>query len=122
MRKINIRQTHLLLFSLTLSLLLFHNAVFAQPASSPAAERMNGFEQRTALKKASILSSIKAENIGPSIFSCRVTDVDVNPADPSEMYVAYASGGLWYSHNNGTRFQPVFDHEASMTIGDIAVN
>ncbi|MEZ4925687.1 MAG: glycosyl hydrolase [Saprospiraceae bacterium] len=122
MRKINIRQTHLLLFSLTLSLLLFHNAVFAQPASSPAAERMNGYEQRTALKKASILSSVKAENIGPSIFSCRVTDVDVNPADPSEMYVAYASGGLWYSHNNGTRFQPVFDHEASMTIGDIAVD
>jgi photosystem II stability/assembly factor-like uncharacterized protein len=36
--------------------------------------------------------------------------------------VAYASGGLWYTDNNGTTFSPVFDREASMTIGDIAVN
>jgi len=83
---------------------------------------MTGFEQRNALKSNSLLTSITAENIGPSIFSCRVTDVDVNPSDPTEMYVAYASGGLWYSKNNGTRFSPVFDHQASMTIGDIAVD
>ena len=49
-------------------------------------------------------------------------DVDVNPARPSEMYVAYASGGLWYTDNNATTLTPVFDKEACMTIGDIAVN
>ncbi|MCB0577585.1 MAG: glycosyl hydrolase, partial [Saprospiraceae bacterium] len=37
-------------------------------------------------------------------------------------YVAYASGGLWYTESNGTRFEPLFDHEASMTIGDIAAD
>ncbi|MCC6279984.1 MAG: glycosyl hydrolase, partial [Saprospiraceae bacterium] len=58
----------------------------------------------------------------PSVFSCRVTDVDLDPDNPSRMYVAYASGGLWYSESNGTQFKPVFDKEASMTIGDIAVN
>ncbi len=94
----------------------------AQPVPTPAELRMKGFELRNELKNSSLLSAVKAENIGPSIFSCRVTDVDVNPADPTEMYVAYASGGLWHSKSNGTRFSPVFDHEASMTIGDIAVN
>lgn len=94
----------------------------AQPLASPADARMKGFEQRKLLKNNSLLSSVSPVNIGPSIFSCRVTDLDVNPADPTEMYVAYASGGLWYSTSNGTKFDPVFDHEASMTIGDIAVD
>ncbi len=111
------------------SLLIIHffllagiSSLSAQSLPTTADMRMQGFEQRNTLKTKSLLSTVKAENIGPSIFSCRVTDVDVNPSDPTEMYVAYASAGLWYSKNNGTRFSPVFDHQASMTIGDIAVD
>lgn len=89
---------------------------------TPADARLQSFEQHKTLKKNTLLGSLKPENIGPSIFSCRVVDVEVNPDDPTEMYVAYASGGLWYSNNNGTTFSPVFDKEASMTIGDIAVD
>ncbi|MBK6930281.1 MAG: glycosyl hydrolase [Saprospirales bacterium] len=89
---------------------------------TPAEQRLTGFERRQAQKQTTLLGALKPESIGPSIFSCRVTDVEVNPADPTEMYVAYASGGLWHSHNNGTTFKPVFDQEASMTIGDIAVD
>ena len=94
----------------------------AQSSPTPAAERLSGFEQRKSLETKSILADLNPESIGPSIFSCRVTDVEVNPADPTELYVAYASGGLWHSKNNGTTFQPVFDQEASMTVGDIAVD
>ncbi|MBC7777772.1 MAG: glycosyl hydrolase, partial [Phycisphaerae bacterium] len=94
----------------------------AQPTATPADARLKGFEQRKLLKNNSLLPSVKSVNIGPSVFSCRVTDVDVNPADPTELYVAYASGGLWHSTSNGTKFDPIFDHEASMTIGDIAVD
>lgn len=94
----------------------------AQPSPTPAETRFQGFQQRNSLKNNSLLTSLSPQNIGPSIFSCRVTDVDVNPADPTEFYVAYASGGLWHTTSNGTRFEPVFDHEASMTIGDIAVD
>ncbi|HAD12254.1 MAG TPA: glycosyl hydrolase [Saprospirales bacterium] len=93
-----------------------------QPIPTSSELRMKGFEQRNLLKKQSLLSSVQPVNIGPSVFSCRVTDVDVNPVDPTEMYVAYASGGLWHSTSNGTSFKPIFDHEASMTIGDIAVD
>ncbi|MFN0174152.1 MAG: glycosyl hydrolase [Saprospiraceae bacterium] len=109
---------------LTLVLLVFSSSfiVNAQPPATPADARLKGFEQRKLLKNNSLLSSVSPINIGPSVFSCRITDLDVNPADPTEIYVAYASGGLWHSTSNGTKFDPIFDHEASMTIGDIAVD
>lgn len=102
--------------------LLFPAFLFAQPGPTASDIRLQGFEQRKSLEKNSLLSTVKPESIGPGIFSCRVTDVDVNPADPAKFYVAYASGGLWYTESNGTNFKPVFDHEAAMTIGDIAVD
>lgn len=90
--------------------------------ATPANQRMQGFGHRKMLQEKSLLSNVMFENIGPSIMSGRVTDLDVNPADPTEFYVAYASGGLWHTVDNGISFTPLFDHEASMTIGDIAVN
>ena len=56
------------------------------------------------------------------MFSGRVADVDVWLEDPTIFYVAYASGGLWKTENNGQSFTPLFDNEAVMTIGDIAVD
>ena len=49
-------------------------------------------------------------------------DLDVNPTDPTIFYAAYASGGLWKTENNGISFNSLFDQEAVMTIGDIAVD
>ncbi len=69
-----------------------------------------------------LVSNVKFHSIGPSIMSGRVVDVDVCPDDPTHFYVAYASGGLWVTYNNGQSFEPLFDHEAVMTIGDIAVD
>ncbi len=105
-----------------LALLIAPLLLFAQPSPTPADLRLSGFEQRQNLAYRSLLSNETPASIGPAVFSCRVTDVEANPADPTQMYVAYASGGLWYSGSNGTHFEPVFDHEASMTIGDIAVD
>jgi len=51
-----------------------------------------------------------------------VVDIEVNPQDPTEFYVAYASGGLWHTQNNGQSFAPIFDSVDVLTIGDIAVN
>jgi len=96
--------------------------LFAQPASTPAEIRLQAAAQRKSLTQNSLLTALEPQNIGPSVFSGRVTDVDADPADPTHFYVAYASGGLWYTESNGTRFRPVFDQEASMTIGDIAVD
>ena len=79
-------------------------------------------ELRNKAQKESILSNVASDNIGPSIFNGRVADIEVNPADPTEFFVAYASGGLWHTRNNGTTFTPLFQQESVMTIGDIAVD
>jgi len=101
-----------------------HLSIIAQhiPQGTPGADRLNAHAQREALKDSSLFSHLAFTNIGPSIFSGRIVDVEVNPSRPTEMYVAYASGGLWYTDNNATTLTPVFDKAACMTIGDIAVN
>jgi len=95
---------------------------FAQTAPTPAVERMKSVEQRRSLTEKSIVNDISFRNIGPVVMSGRVSDIDANPDDPTEFYVAYASGGLWYTNNNGLSFTPIFDSADVITIGDIAVN
>ena len=90
-------------------------------AYTKAKERNAGFEIRKRLDKQSLLNNIPYRNVGPAVMSGRVTDLAVNPKDPSHFYVAYASGGLWETSSNGTSFRPVFDNQPVMTIGDIAV-
>jgi len=90
--------------------------------STPASERIQSFDQRLIDAQESYFSNVKVESIGPTVMSGRIVDMDVNPEDPTQMYIAYASGGLWYSHTNGHSFESLFDHEASMVLGDIAVD
>jgi len=87
-----------------------------------AEERMKATSQRLSLEKKSLVNEVKFHNIGPSIMSGRVVDLDVNPNDPTEFYVAYATGGLWHTTNNGQSFTPIFDSVDVLFIGDIAVN
>lgn len=98
--------------------------LFAQSAQipTPASERIQGISKRKALEENSLVKNLKFRNVGPSIMSGRAVDVEVNPDDATEFYVAYASGGLWHTSNNGQSFTPVFDKEDVMTIGDIAVD
>jgi len=111
------------IFKFTLILFLINvNYLCAQVKPTPAAERLNGLQKRKLLEDNSLLKDIKFRNVGPSIMSGRVVDMDVNPADPTEFYVAYATGGLWYTNNNGQSLVPVFDKENVIGIGDIAVN
>ncbi len=93
-----------------------------QPPFTPAEQRINSFEQRQQLTATSIVKGVEFRSIGPSVSSGRVVDVAVSPDDPSHFYVAYASGGLWKTENNGITFTPLFDEEMVMTIGDIAVD
>ena len=96
--------------------------VQAQIKATSAQERLKTIEQRKQLLTRSTLNEAGFRNIGPSIMSGRVVDIEVNPQEPTEFYVAYASGGLWHTQNNGQSFAPIFDSVDVLTIGDIAVN
>ncbi len=94
----------------------------AQIKPTSAAERKAGLNKRKMLQNNSLLKDIAFRNIGPTQMNGRVVDIEVNPADPTEFYVAYASGGLWHTVNNGLSFEPLFEKEDVFSIGDIAVN
>jgi hypothetical protein len=79
---------------------------WCQVIPTPAEERMKGLQQRKLLEERSVLNSIQFRNIGPAVMSGRVVDLEVNPEDPTEFYVAYATGGLWHTTNNGQSFVP----------------
>ncbi|MDH3795753.1 MAG: glycosyl hydrolase, partial [Flavobacteriaceae bacterium] len=94
----------------------------AQPTASPATDVIQALELKENAAKTSLVKNLKFSNIGPTVMSGRVTDIDANPAKPHEFYVAYASGGLWYTNNNGTSFEPILDNSATQNVGDIAVD
>lgn len=94
----------------------------AQVMPTPAGDRLRKIAQRKYLQEKSIVNDVAFRNIGPSIMGGRVVDIEVNEKNPIEFYVAYASGGLWHTRNNGQSFKPVFDSADILTIGDIAVN
>ncbi len=102
-----------------LTLLCISNLVNAQ---LPAIATQKALQQKTVLMQESILKNVPFTNIGPSIMSGRVVDVDVNPNNTIEFYVAYASGGLWYTNNNGTTYTSISDNAPTQNMGDIAVN
>ncbi len=105
---------------LTFLLLSFSFAQF--PAATPALVRLQAKTIRDSLKAHSLVKNVPFKSIGPAIMSGRVVDIEGDPQNPAHFYAAFASGGLWESKSNGISFKPLFDHEASMTIGDIAVD
>ena len=107
---------------LVLGTFLVFSFAKAQQPSSTSDQIMEGVKEKKELEQISLVKNVPFKNIGPSVMSGRVVDVDVNPNKPSEFYVGYASGGLWYTNNNGTTFTPVMDNAETINIGDIAVD
>lgn len=106
-----------------LVLLIIFTFTFAQqPETTPAAERLDSKLKRDSLKTNSLVKNIHFKSIGPTVMSGRVVDIEGNPKNPNHFFVAYASGGLWESKSNGISFEPLFDNQDVMTIGDIAVD
>ena len=103
-------------------LILACSQLLAQIKPTNANDRLKSIDQRKVLQQNSIANTTSFRNIGPNVMSGRVVDLDVNPVDPTEFYVAYATGGLWHTKNNGQSFIAVFDSTDILTIGDVAVN
>ncbi|MBW8885245.1 MAG: hypothetical protein JF612_10840, partial [Planctomycetia bacterium] len=67
------------------------------------------------------LKSLNWRCLGPANMGGRITDIAVNPNDSSMWWIATASGGLLKTINNGVTFEHQFDHEATVSIGAVAV-
>ncbi|HXF39119.1 MAG TPA: glycosyl hydrolase [Blastocatellia bacterium] len=67
-------------------------------------------------------NGLKLRSIGPAFTSGRVCSIAVDPMDHSRYYVGVASGGVWKTTNSGTTWAPIFDNEASYSIGTITID
>ena len=76
------------------------------------------------MKESSAFKKLRWQFLGPDNISGRVTDVAVPfPKGKNySIYVATASGGVWKTNNEGTTWKPVFDQEASTSIGDVTID
>jgi photosystem II stability/assembly factor-like uncharacterized protein len=82
---------------------------------TPAEEKKGGMTSDT-------FSGLKFRSIGPGVASGRVMSIAVNPKNKFEYYVGVASGGVWKTVNDGTTWTPLFDKEASYSIGWMALD
>ncbi len=78
--------------------------------------------QDPAFLRDDVFSALSWRSIGPVNFGGRIVDVAANPKNPSEFYVAAATGGVFKTSNNGVTFAPVFDKQSTLNIGALAVS
>src|ERR1044071_1625083 len=60
--------------------------------------------------------------IGPAGMSGRIADLAVYEANPSIFYVGSAHGGVWKTTNAGATFEPQFQDQGLISIGDVTVS
>ena len=66
-------------------------------APTSAKARLNVAASHEALQAASWTSGLALRSVGPTVMSGRVVDLSVNPENPAEFVVGYATGGLWHT-------------------------
>ncbi len=68
-----------------------------------------------------LTAPLQWRNIGPANQGGRIVDIEALENDFRKVWVATASGGIWYSDNAGNTWTPIFDSYETASIGDIAV-
>ncbi|MEZ4415445.1 MAG: hypothetical protein R3E10_06795 [Gemmatimonadota bacterium] len=69
-----------------------------------------------------VLATFQPRAVGPAKMGGRTVDFAVYEANPSIFYAASASGGLLKTVNGGISWENVFDDQATVSIGDVAIN
>ncbi|MGA2416210.1 MAG: glycosyl hydrolase [Candidatus Sulfotelmatobacter sp.] len=90
----------------------------APDASKPDSAK----EEKKPGMNADTFSGLKLRPIGPAVASGRVISIAVNPKNKFEFYVGVAAGGVWKTVNDGTTWTPVFEKEASYSVGWVALD
>jgi len=105
---------------LALCIALQGTSATAKPASYQ--EKLNAWEKHLQMQQNSPFKGLRWRNIGPVVQGGRIVDIEVPKDQPYTFYLAYASGGLWKTTDNGINFKPLMDDQPSMIIGDIAID
>ncbi|MCB0719255.1 MAG: hypothetical protein KDD65_12485, partial [Bacteroidetes bacterium] len=78
-------------------------------------------DERSRLKRLGKTSS-EWTFLGPTNIGGRIVDIEFNPKNPEIVYAAAATGGVFRSNDGASTWQPVFDEQAVLTVGDVAID
>jgi photosystem II stability/assembly factor-like uncharacterized protein len=95
----------------------------AQQAPKADAEFLRAaYDSYRSMAQSSPYRTIPWQYLGPTNVSGRATDIAVaDRRGARRIYVAYATSGVWKTDDNGGTWQPIFEHQASTSVGDIAI-
>ena len=61
-------------------------------------------------------------SIGPGLTTGRISDIAIDPKNPSIWYVAASAGNLWKTENRGNTWTPIFETYGSYSLGAVVVD
>ncbi len=85
------------------------------------AQKMAAFKKQQQLLQQSPYKNLQWRLAGPDNKSGRSTDVVGVTGNPKIIYAAFATGGLWKTEDGGETWRSLFDKEATLSIGNIAL-
>jgi photosystem II stability/assembly factor-like uncharacterized protein len=68
-----------------------------------------------------VLKNLTFRNLGPAVGGGRVPSVVGIPGNPNVYYVGTAAGGVFKTEDSGITWKPIFEHESTASIGDVAL-
>jgi photosystem II stability/assembly factor-like uncharacterized protein len=71
---------------------------------------------------ADVFEPFAFRTIGPGLTTGRISDIEVDPKNPSVWYVAASAGNLWKTDNRGNTWTPVFDSYGAYSLGAVVVD
>ena len=71
---------------------------------------------------AEVMKAFAFRSVGPSLTTGRISDVAVDPKNPSVWYVAASAGNLWKTENRGNTWTAIFDEQGSYSLGAVTVD
>ncbi len=103
-----------------------HDFMFMQRAYPSGELKINARKEAIQWKKEQpqnreVLADIW-EFVGPVNVGGRVTDIEIPIDDDDTYYVGTASGGIFKTENAGGTFNPIFDEQEMLSIGDMAIS
>lgn len=84
-----------------------------------------GVEQARAMREQARAKNAAAgvwEEKGPSNIGARLSDIEFHPTEEDVLFAGMASGGVFKTTDAGATWDPIFDDQTVLTIGDIAID
>ncbi|MEI2739585.1 MAG: hypothetical protein V9F01_12485 [Chitinophagaceae bacterium] len=100
---------------------IFFGFCIAAKAQTTGAQKLAAFKKQQQLLQQSPYKDLQWRLAGPDTRSGRSTDVAGITGNPNIIYAAFATGGLWKTEDGGETWASLFDKEATLSIGNIAL-